>query len=668
MKLRPSIVVIITGLAINLAAVFPAFTQEPVMMGMVEVEGRITDVEGSKAKFHEYSDTKSAGVFGTADLTYVAPGYFVWFQATDPGYDTQRYRLETGSFGKFKFWFDYNEIIHNITTDAKTFYQGAGSDRLTGTPNTDPATWTGDFDYYTKRQRIDTGIKFEMAQPFFFTVSYPYEKKEGIKPTGVSTGSSLDASLELPEPIDYRTNGLKIEGGYSQKPLFLSFSYFYGEFRNGADDLKYDVPAGWTPGPLSLPPDNTFHKLAFKGSVKLPLDSKFVVNIGDEKTESDTSSFSSFDGKVDTRNYDFMVTSNPLSFLEGKVYYKYYERDNHSTGQTLINAIWTPTNPLYYKTNTYGAELGFRLPAKLYLNTGYKYIETDRRVQTEIDPALILPYNGDNLFFAGLKWSGIDFLAARVGYEGLKRSTDYRTPESEGMLNRKFAYAAQNRDTFTATVDLFPMDSLNLGLELRYKKTNYNDTAFGFTDDTRAAFSFNADYALQKAAKFFGYFDYEKAVLHQRAIIGASPWISKQEEDTYGYGVRADVYAIPKKLTFILQYDYLRAHGNNDFTFYDSAIWGAIGVPSGLAVNIPDGDDYQKYSVGCTAVYNWSEALAVRVGYAYARYRYSDAQLNDYQYYAGSPAASSSGYLTGAYSNSSYNANIVFLALTYQFR
>ena len=31
-----------------------------------------------------------------------------------------------------KYWFDYNEIIHNITTGARSFYNGVGSDNAQG--------------------------------------------------------------------------------------------------------------------------------------------------------------------------------------------------------------------------------------------------------------------------------------------------------------------------------------------------------------------------------------------------------------------------------------------------------------------------------------------------------------------------------------------------------
>jgi hypothetical protein len=54
------------------------------------------------------------------------------------------------------------------------------------------------------------------------------------------------------------------------------------------------------------------------------------------------------------------------------------------------------------------------------------------------------------------------------------------------------------------------------------------------------------------------------------------------------------------------------------------------------------------------------------VGYAYENFKYSDAQLDDYQFV---PATSGSNgaYLTGAYKDQSYSSNIVFAGITYKF-
>jgi MtrB/PioB family decaheme-associated outer membrane protein len=674
MKSKLGIYLLIAAIAGIVAIASPAFSQEaekgpppePVMMGGAGIEGRIYDVSGNKAKFHEYSDIKSEGVFGDVDVTYVSPENFVWFKTTDPGYDTQHFRLETGSFGKYKFWFDYNEIIHNITRDARTFYGGAGASHLTGTPNTNPDTWQGGFDYFTKRKKIVTGIKLDLAQPFFFNISYPYEKKEGIKPTGVSIGSSRNAALELPEPVNYRTSGIRAEAGYSLKPFFASLSYQYGEFRNEIEDLQFDSLPGWTPGQLSLPPDDRFYKINFKGSAKLPMDSKFIVNIGDEKARSHTSSFTDFEGKVDTRHYDFMFTTSPVRFLEGSIYYKYYERESTSTGHTLYSGVLIPTRSLSYDMNVYGAEVGIRLPAKLHLNTGYKYVDTDRSIRDETDPALVLPHNEDHIFFANMKWTGLNFLSARIGYEGMKRNADYQTGASESSLNQQFAYAAQKRDTFKAGVDLFPLSSLNMSLEYRFRRSNYDETIFGYTADTGNTVDFTIDYALQKMARFYGYFDFERKILNQRALLGSDGWASEQDEKTYAFGLRADLYMVPKKLTLVLQYDFIKSDGSNDFDF-TSGVRSASGIPDGLPVDIGAWDDYKRHSFALTGIYNWSESLMLKAGYAYIKYDYDDDQLNNYRYFVVG-SGSSQAYLTGANRDSSYRANIVFLSVVYQFR
>lgn len=664
MRCRLLILIALFGFSLG---VCPLSSQAQSLEGTVSVTGKTYNVNGSTAKAHEYSDHSSDVVLGKGSLFYDSPDYFLSLRAQDPGYDTQHYRLDGGAYGKFKYWFDYNEIVHNNTFDAKTFYSGADSATLIGTANSNPATWPSTFDYYTLRKKIDTGLAFTIPKPFFFNVSYSHEKKEGIVPIGVSTGGTSAASLELPAPVDYRSDGFTVEGGYAKKPYFLSFSYSYSKFNNQSEDLFF-TPIGSSSGILSLPPDNDFYKFTLKGSADLPMHSKFSINLGDSRTTSDAASSASFDGEIDTRNYDFVLTSKPLRFLDAKLYYKYYERDNKSTGQVFVGSTLTTTNPLYYQTDTYGAEVGFQLPAKFYLTGGYKYVDTARRIDNLDDPSLVLPYNYDNFYSADLKWTGLDMLTARVGYERLNRGADYRNELSRNALNRKFAYAAQNRDTFKVGVDLSPVDAFNTSLEYRYKKSDYNDTSFGYTADTRHAFSMNADYAFRKLARLYGYFDYEKATLDQRAMINISPWDSTQEERTYGYGLRSDVYVIPKKLTLTLQYDYLKANGNNEFGFYDNAIWAAINVPPGLPVDIPAWDDYQKYSCRVAATYQWSESFSTKLGYAYERYKYSDAQLKGYQYYAGGPPGSSQAYLTGAYSSPSYSANIVFLTLAYQFR
>src|SRR5512133_3960652 len=149
MNQKQYILIAITALAISLVSFCPAYSQQDTIFEAdAGVTGTAYNVVGSKAKFHEYSDTRSEAFHNKLNLFNDTPDYFLRFQAKDMGYDNQHYRVEGGPYGIFKAWLDYNEIIHNLTSDAKTFHSGVGGGLLVGSANTNPAAWASTFDYY----------------------------------------------------------------------------------------------------------------------------------------------------------------------------------------------------------------------------------------------------------------------------------------------------------------------------------------------------------------------------------------------------------------------------------------------------------------------------------------------------------------------------------------
>ncbi len=684
MKWRTAIFTLIT----ILVPFSSGFSEEVTVEGEVGAEGVYTGVradEGGKAKFSEYRDLKQGfSVFGNIGLGIDSDNYFLKFRASDMGYETQSYELEGGMWGKFKLDLFYDEIPHNITFDARTPFLGAGSDTLLGAPNTNFPGWNT-FDYSIQRRQYGGGLKLDMIKPFFFNVSFQRENREGIKPTGAAPGTSDDFALELPEPVQYVTNNLKVETGYAKNPLFLSLSYLYSVFNNSNSSLNFidplvAAPEAGAPNNFSLPPDNTYHKGALKGALKLPFNSKFSTNIGISRGTSETSLSpiigSFFTGRVETQNYDFAFTSNPVRFLDAKVYYKYYRRHNESDDPTGVADIF-----LDYKISTFGADLGLRLPENFYLSGGYKYVKTKRNKKGETDPEEILPFNTDNIYFVNLKWTGFDLLDARVGYEKFDRDVNYQTVESSVNPARRFSYAAQNKDTFKAALDIFPLENLNCGLEYRYSRIDYSDTIFGLRSDKRHELNISADYTIAKIAQVYGYGDYgwikfDQVQQQTEGLVTPANWNAKQTDITYGYGIGAKIHIIPNKLTLVFQHDYLKSNGSVDFTldpvFFTAA--GGAGL-DGIGANnsnidISRWDDYTLYSFKIKAVYNFTKFFSASVGYAYERLKYNDAQLDGYQFVnpPGGPVAGTNGaYLTGAYKDQSYRANLIFGGMSYKF-
>ncbi len=647
-----------------------AFSQEKTIEGEISAVGKYINVdakEGGEAKFTEYRDLREdGGLYGRARLKFDTETHFLNFNGGDFGYDTQYYKLDGGMWGKFKFDLFYNEIPHNITFDARTTFSGAGSDTLTGTPNTNVSSWDT-FDYSIERRQYGGGLKINMIKPFFFDTSFQREERDGIKPTGAAETEPGGIAFELPEPVNYITNNFKIEGGYAQKPLFLSFNYVLSEFNNG--DTRLNLPSNFEdPRAFSLPPDNTYYKGAFKGAVNLPYNSKFSTNIGLSRGKSDTSILSlissDYEGRVDTKNYDFALSSNPVRFLDTKVYYKYYRRHNESDDPTGVVELF-----FNYKNTTLGGELDLRLPAQFYLSGGYNYVRLKRVHKGETDPLGVLPFNTDNVYFADLKWSGLDFMAFKVGYEKLDRDADYQNSQTKAQLGKVFAYAAQDRDTYKASVDVLPLDNLNLGLEYRHKKADYTDTTFGLTSDKSNELNISADYMIGNKAKLYGYSDYGLIKFVQMTNRPAGSTENKQKDKSYGYGVGTEIYVIPQKFTLIFQHAYLKSNGSVDLTYNNLGLFADAGVAGANndIIDISRWDDYTKYSFKFKTIYNFTKSLIASVGYGYERFKYSDAQLDNYQFAPTGPPDSNAAFLTGAYKDQSYRAHLIFVGLTYKF-
>ena len=87
--------------------------QEGALTGEVSIAPTGVDVKGNRAKFNEYRDLRS-GVSGHIGLRYDSDRTYFDFRADDMGYEDQKYELEGGSRGSFRFYLGYDEIPHNF--------------------------------------------------------------------------------------------------------------------------------------------------------------------------------------------------------------------------------------------------------------------------------------------------------------------------------------------------------------------------------------------------------------------------------------------------------------------------------------------------------------------------------------------------------------------------
>ena len=673
---------LILTVILGLALISPALAAEDKNLeGSVSLRGTLLDVDGDEAKANEYRKPNDS-IFGTIHLKYDNGKYFFTLggeEGREPGL-----LLTGGLWGNFKYFLTYEEIPHNITFGARTYFlSGVGDSNLSDNADlNDVTTWKG-FDYSTERKRYSAGFKIDLLKPFFINASFSRENKSGVKPAGANGGFSTTS--EIPEPIEYRTDTFTAEAGYAKKPFFASLNYIYSSFDNDSRFLNFTNVFTGQPDALSLPPDNDYHKIAFKASLFLPLQSRLSLNVGSSTTKSGPAKLlnaftaeptgQSFNGRIETTNYDLSFTTNPLPWFDAKVFASYYDKDNQS--DVIDDGV---TNELFDYTKRYeGFDLGFKLPLHFYVSGGYKNYNMNFNNRIDVRET------NDDIYAVNLRWSGLDFLIFRTGYERVNRQMDRAIPDdpSEAAVEkyvRRYDVAPMHRDSFKASVDISPLDSLNFSLGYVYKKTNYYDTTLGLQEDKRDEFTVDADYAIGRIAKLYGYFDYEKvrAKQYQRQFSSSANinpdssvqdasnfnWDLTQKEKTYDYGVGTDIYLIPKKLTLKLQYDYVKSNGDADFSYLlDAALTGGR---TNSNIDTSNWDDYRRRSFKVKAVYDVLKAITLTAGYAYEKYTYDDVQTDSYQYVVSSSGFTNT-YLTGAYKEPDYKANVFFLGMTYRF-
>ena len=132
-----------------LAAAMPGALAQmaaPTTSGYVGIGGLTTSDPNSlnPFKLEEYRDLRD-GVIVTVDLRIDAQDWWSRLFGENIGRDDQFIELKGGKYGVFKYSLYNDKIVHNLTFNAITPFNGVGSNSLTfpGTapPSTNTATW-----------------------------------------------------------------------------------------------------------------------------------------------------------------------------------------------------------------------------------------------------------------------------------------------------------------------------------------------------------------------------------------------------------------------------------------------------------------------------------------------------------------------------------------------
>ncbi|HEX3354224.1 MAG TPA: MtrB/PioB family decaheme-associated outer membrane protein [Terriglobales bacterium] len=457
------------------------------------------------SKYNEYRDLRDGFFIPRVRLTMddiAGSKYFLDVQSNNAIYRDQSYLATFGAWNRFRVQFRYDEIPHTYTNTARTPYTQTAPGVLTIpllTRNSLQALAASPLLPSTIQTQLVPSMNFivpaieRRAGTFMFAydltpdwdllASYSREHETGTRPLGLIFNSSPSAALsggygaEVPEPIDYFNNLVRVRAEYVRKRWAIQIGYTGSFFQNNRNALFFDnpfrttdcvAPVGCTAatqgparGEVDLYPDNHAHYINVAGTLLLMkhLRLLFSINAGWLRQDDPFVPY--------TTNTLLLAGTGPLpaSSLHGE---KQTLAMNYKLIQSLGKKFEIKAGYRQYDYNNDTPVLSFTP------------VEGDSGAASLTSPEENTPfgYNRKNVEVTG-NWYYAKKSSVKVGYEG----------EIMDRSNRDVEHSTENG--FVAAIDSAPRKDLSFRVSYRYSARNpeqYQDdqaaeTAGGITND-----------------------------------------------------------------------------------------------------------------------------------------------------------------------------------------
>lgn len=348
------------------------------------------------SNYNEYRDLRDGFFvrrfrFNMGDLS--GSKYFVDLQSDKSIYRDQSYLATFGKWSGFKIQFRYDEIPHLYSNTTRTLYTQTGRGVLTiplltrnslqalGSSNLLPSTiqtqLVPSMNFFVPgiERRAGTGLfTWAITPDWDVKASFSREHQSGSRPLGLILNSSPSASLtagygaEVPEPINYFTNNVRVMTEYARERFGIQVGYLGSYFQNHTGVLLFDNPfrttdclsdcgTGQTAGPaqgrVDLYPDNHANYLNFAGSFRLAKgltllasinagwlrqDDAFVPYTSNTLLEALTAALpaASLNGQKHTLAMNYKLVEKLGKKFEIKAGYRQYDYDNNTPIHTFV--------------------------------------------------------------------------------------------------------------------------------------------------------------------------------------------------------------------------------------------------------------------------------------------------------------------------------------------
>jgi len=506
--------------------------------GEVELGGRVyadRPAREARAKLEEYRDL-SEQPFGAFRLQLVRPdqSYLSELGGDLIGQEDQEFFLSTGRTGVWRFDFDWNQIPHLLSTNARLLATEPSRGVFT-LPSPRPP-----LSAYNGAPTRDIGFRSDVAHLEFslfpnpdwdLKVEYTRIKKDGDRPMGMAFSSPGGNFYEVLQPIDQTIHDARIRGTWSGDWWQAQAGYTLSLFTNGLDSVTADNPCfrnaaacagdatnAQERGRTSLPPDNMAHTLWVAGAVNLPMRSRvaatasYSLRLQDDdflphtinpalSSPALTLPRKSLDGKVGIFLFDVNATSRPLSPLALRARYRLFDFDDMRDELVFPGHVVNDRAPIvnepriagkwsYTKQNA-DLDARWRFGSPLAATVGVGWERWDRNRHREV------PTSDEYSGKAAVDATPYDWLLARLTYRpSFRRISEYNTfahlehtviedvtpdeqAQGQSVLLRKYDEADRDRQRVDLLLQFAPTDVITITPSAGYRNDDYYNSPLG---------------------------------------------------------------------------------------------------------------------------------------------------------------------------------------------
>jgi|GEM_PF-1182090 len=404
--------------------------------------------------------------------------------------DDQVLRAAYGHYNDFAVRGFFNELWQPFAGNARTFFDGAGTGMLSlksgyglapggaGVANSAAAKSADALNMERALQGVPVGLSRKKAGAEFESrisdeltafMRYSVEKREGERPFGATMGFVFNpqspagspgglpgaSTLEVLEPVDYRTHDVNAALRWARGAFQANASYTGSFFRNHIDALTWEHPYSSANGPgilrlgrIDLAPDNNFNQIRLElARAALPMRGQLGASLSRSSMRQDDDLLAPVANSGNISSTPISAPANVAPFTS---------QGTASASPTLNANLWNTTDALSQKS------AHARIDTTLAQLTG-----SIQPLDALTVRAKARHYREDNK----TRYVAYNPLTGQYGYVALDGGMWVNAKAFSGLYSDSTGTLATPSGNIDVVRSIFPIRYRNIPFE--YSKTNY---------------------------------------------------------------------------------------------------------------------------------------------------------------------------------------------------